>query len=313
MQVLLGAEASMTALVVLSILLLPYSNFPFVHMGSLKPLAAVVLVPTALVLVISGAVLSKSLRLRRSDVAIAVVLAGMVLVSLLHLAIGVPDLTKPQSAFQRFAELLLFVVLTWSSVVVGRWAAARFAPERFARLVLLAYVPSLVVGFLQVLTRNGHATQALRHILTSGDYPVGYYRIAMLTTEPSWAAFDLCAIVIPVSITVLFSARGWLNRSALGALIAGEVGLVVATKSALGVALLFALVAFLFLARPNRGTVAVGVAAALMALVVLGGNTALNSRTPYLVARYDRLASSVFSGAAWKNPQPRGSFRTKSV
>lgn len=290
----------MTGLVVLSILLLPYSNFPFVQMGSLKPLAAVILVPTAVFLVARGAVVSRSIRLRPGDVAFGLVLASIVLVSLLHLAVGVPDSTKPQSALQRYAELLLFVGITWASFVVGRWAASRIAPARFARLVLLAYMPSLLVGFLQVLTHNGHATQAIRHILTSGDYPVGYYRIAMLTTEPSWAAFDLCAIVIPVSIAVLFSARGWLERSAMWLLLAGELGLVIATKSALGIVLLISLASFVFLARPSRGTVAVGVTAILVALVVLGGSVALTKQTPYLVARYDRLASSVFSGAAWE-------------
>ena len=282
-------------LLAISVLLLPYNNLPIFHAGTLKPLSALVIVPVAGLFLLRRALATKQLRFRGFDVAFVGMLLTFVAINLAHLALGVPDQTKPQSAWQRTAELLLFTLVTAASYVVGRRAGWKLSTRRFALLVLIAFTPSLVVGILQVLTHNGAFTQQLRHVVTSTSYPQGYYRIALLTTEPSWAAFDLSALVLPFTLVALVESRTRRARFALAGVIALETILVIMTKSALGVLLLVALGGYL-LARTWRRHTAWAVATTILAIALaVSLGPAIMSTTPYLASRYERLGESLAS------------------
>lgn len=256
-------------LAVLAILALPYNNFPFPHLeGSLMPLAAVFLGLFALAALTEFILRPQSpLPVNNMDRAYAAMLAVFYMVTLFGTAslLGQPP-SLPVSPLRRFLEVNGFLVVQILAYLVGRRMGREWGVARFCSLLLLAFAPSLVIGAIQGLSGNAAWANVLRPWLTADSFVVQERgRIALLTAEPSWAALDLGAFVLPALMYSFIVTRKALYALA-GALV---VLLLYYTRSVLGVLLLGTLIAALILSyRRTAAYLAVG--AMLIALVVIG-------------------------------------------
>ena len=119
-----------------------------------------------------------------------------------------PMRLKEFPPFLRFAQSFTFVLISLMAYFTGKFAAKRLSFARFAGVMLVAFIPSLVVGLIQGLTVNGEFITKLSHVMTAADLPVGYYRAYLMTLEASWAGFDVVVFVMPLTLYFYFQKPG---------------------------------------------------------------------------------------------------------
>lgn len=231
-------------LLIIFIFSLPYNNFPYGVGGTLTPLS---LMPGAVFILLSffKFCLRGILKINRSLVILSVVFLYFVVVTIFN-DIRFYEYFINQKIISPWFRTFQFIIYSFISLIafyIGYKSLDYLNPlNKILRFILYAYIPSIIFGILEIITDNHHILNLIRGFFASTRFPDGYYRIYLLTTEPSWAGFDIVTFVIPITL-YLFSIYG--NRVYLLLLLI-ELLILIEIKSMLGI-IVFVSLLFVYL------------------------------------------------------------------
>ena len=269
-------------LFIATLLTLPYINFPYVSSGTLKPLA---LIPLSLFLL-----LNPRLFFRKSFLLFLVFFILFVLYSTFLTALIPEELlaNKPlRHPYLGTVQLAILGLFSYLAFYMGRFVLpSRFDTERFFRILLLAYYPALLFGFIHTIAIAAGTSNplfVLRSLLASTNYPPTYYRNMMLTVEPSFAAADLAVILFPPAFYLFMKRKNLFSVLTLGLVILN----LFATKSGLGFAMLLASALFLGLSYvKSLKHLVVSITVLLITLIAIANST-------YIKERFSRIVNQI--------------------
>ncbi len=230
----------MKVLLGLLILTLPYTNFPLGVSATRSPMAILLLPLVSLVLFLGYLRRSNfKIYLRSLDFAFDSKMLFYYVATVIGLLILLfnGNLSKNISPITRFIQFNLYFFIQVSAYYAGKYIAKNYETKAFFNLLVISFLPSIVIGILQIVTANAGIIKDIRSLVTSTDFPVGYYRVTMLTTEPSFAAFDIAGVLLPIGL--FFFTIG--KRAYGGTLIIVCLILLMFTQSIVGIIMLVSL------------------------------------------------------------------------
>lgn len=195
-------EIAARIMAVLSILSLPYNNFPFIEGGTLKPLS---FFPLLVFFLCFPFIKSRSFI---SLLCFFLVLPVFSFISLLK-SPEVFELKKVSFSLQ-LSQFIFNGFVSLSATLCGYFCVKRFGVQRTAKLLVLAWGPTLCFFVLYVVLGYAPELKFIREIFVTTEYPVFYYRFFGLTTEPSWYGIDIVCVVIPACLFLLSNDRRYL-------------------------------------------------------------------------------------------------------
>jgi hypothetical protein len=248
------------------ILCLPYNNFPFINSGTLKPLSIVPLIFYVFYQIVFY-VKTKEIRISTFDKWLIFTFVYYLISSLIVTWINHNELLewKKISPIFRWAQFLLYVFISLGSYFIGKKIMKFYPVTNVFKILVISFIPSIVYGLIEILTHNNNMVLKFRELFTTTIYPPGYYRVFLLTTEPSWAAFDLVVFLIPITAYLFIKER----KLRYIILLTIELLLLVMTKSLLGFILLGVFLSLVFLFNFNVRTFKKNILFFLAIIVVL--------------------------------------------
>lgn len=224
-------------ILIIFILFIPYNNFPYIDAGTLKPLT---IFPATLyiIYIILITIKRKKIVFNNFDLVLALLFIFYFLITIINTLMNYDYLVnnKAINPLERNIQFLFFLFISFTSYLIGKKSIEVFGIRRTLSYFLIAFLPSLLFGVAEILSNNHNNLNFIRSFFTSTIYPANYYRVYMLTTEPSWAAFDLSAFIIPV--TFYFYKTSSNKRFTFLLLILVEFIILLFTKSLLGMILI---------------------------------------------------------------------------
>jgi O-antigen ligase len=239
------------SILILFILCLPYNNFPFINDGALKPLSIVPLFVYIFYRILFY-VKTKEIRIGLFDKWLIFIFIYYLFSSLIVTWLNYSELLelKKVSPIYRWNQFLLYVFISLGSYFIGKKIIKYYSVTNVFKILVIAFLPSIMFGLIEILTHNNNIVLKFRELFTTTIYPPGYYRVLLLTTEPSWAAFDLVVFLIPITAYLFIKER----KLRYIILLAIELLLLIMTKSLLGFILLGFFLVFVFLFNFNVRT-----------------------------------------------------------
>ncbi len=191
------------------ILSLPYNNFPYGIGGTLTPLA---LIPGSVFIFLSfvNFCLRGVFKFNKNLLLLVVVFVYFIIITIFNDIRFYEYFVKQKivSPWFRTFQFIIYSLISIISFYIGYRALQYIRSfNKLIKIILYAYIPSLVFGILEIITNNHSILNLIRKFFASTQFPDGYYRIYLLTTEPSWAGFDMISYVIPITMYLLLKER----------------------------------------------------------------------------------------------------------
>lgn len=247
---------------------LPYNNFPFYTGGTLKPLALVPILGFIVIWFIKGIANSK-FKLNSLDKILIFMFYFFFFTSLIMMWVNFDYMSnvKSISPIIRYIQFVFYSIISVGAYFIGKKSLDIYDIDRLLKTILIAFFPSFLIGTLQVVTNNAPFLNTIRSLFATTVFPTGYYRVMMLSTEPSHAAIDLITYTIP--ITVYFIQKNSKKKLSYILLLL-QIFLLILTKSTLGYILMvcFAIL-HLFNTLKNRGIKKASRYAFLVVLIII--------------------------------------------
>ncbi|MBZ4644145.1 MAG: hypothetical protein JG767_1754 [Deferribacteraceae bacterium] len=227
-------------IIILFIFALPYNNFPFIQSGTLKPLVVLPILIYITFKIAQESMQPSTHHINKLDKQVLTMFIVFHFISLVMLGWNYEYMLaqKQTSPLVRYIQFFIYSFISLASYYIGSRAIRLIGLKSSLHYILLSFGPSLIIGVFQIITKNSRFINQIRSFFVSTQYPDGYYRIHLLTTEPSHAAIDLVVFIIPITLYCLQESK---NKIGYGILLTIQLLLVFYTKSILGVILLFGL------------------------------------------------------------------------
>jgi O-antigen ligase len=200
-----------TILILAIIFTLPYNNFPYGVGGTLTPLS---LIPIFFfnIYIFFSSLLKGYLRVNKAIFFIFLAFIVFILLTILD-DIYFYDFFISQKITSPIFITLQFIIYSFISIgsLISGYFALKYykSIDKILKFILYAYMPSLMFGILELILNNHHLLNVIRSFFASTKFPDGYYRIYLLTTEPSWASFDLVTFILPISLYLFYKKRNF--------------------------------------------------------------------------------------------------------
>ena len=192
-----------------SLILLPFDNFPFVKFGYLKPLSLVPMGVLVFLFFVFILIEGKKIILNKNDLIFLSFLTFILFDGFLQLFLFPSNISLERiSPSFRFLEIFYFLTLMFVFYFTPRIVVSdsKTLKESF-KFIVLAFLLPLIWGLFQsyYVINNLQWDQSFfrdieKHLVSRGGVFYGF-RISLFSSEPAWAACLLFLILIPILLS----------------------------------------------------------------------------------------------------------------